>query len=456
MHKHALVATARWEEQHIVEWIEYHRSIGFDHFYIYGHDNEPLTLYQVLFPYLHGPNPLVTYRYWPKPGEFGAMYLHFLRNHAHETEWFGLFDIGEYLTLRHVNDVAAFLAPFKRDWDSISFHGLNFAAGPNFPGSQLLARVSRGTALAPRAKTLTRSAAVDVNVLTEGMNRGLRPFWLGWDGYDMPHFRECDVLGVSMAGTSAEFPKAILERFAGAGIADSIIERGTITRISFNTLEELKRRLEYGAMLEQAYWEQVVAQGKLNQVIQNQSLVIDRTLADYWHRYTAPTLAFYAEPPRANPGPDGDVNVALGKTSWQSSILAVQPGETLAGEVAGAATNGRRTGSFGFHTQFQAKPWWIVDLRAPYRISAIRLYNRGDAPGVAARARQLRVATSVDGKDWKLLFAPERGLDFGGVFDQAPLEIKTPPNTVARYCRLSLDDTNYFHLDEVEIYGVLT
>jgi len=450
MHKYALVAAARWEEQNIAEWIEYHRSIGFDHFYIYGHDNEPMTLYHALFPYLFGPKPVVTYRYWPKPGQFAAMYVDFLRNHAHETEWFGIFDVGEYLTLRHVHDVDEFLAPFKRDWDAVAFHTFNFAPGPDVPGSVLLARIWRGAKLDVRCKVLTRSSAVDHSVLPQGLTQGVRPFWWGWDGYDLPHMRECDVLGVSMQGTATDFPSVARAHIAAPGVEEAIVEKAVIARIAFNTVEELKRRIEYGGLIDQGYWQHVVTQGQLDDVVRSLATVIDTTLADYWRAKVLPTLDFYAEPARA----DAAVNVALGKISWQSSILKLPPGETLNGQAAGGANNGRKTGSFGFHTELQANPWWVVDLKTPYRIGGVRIYNRCDTPTMAARARRLRIEISLDSVNWKVLFASENGIDFGGIADQLPLELKTPPTSVARYCKLSLDETNYFHLDEVEIYGV--
>jgi hypothetical protein len=214
-------------------------------------------------------------------------------------------------------------------------------------------------------------------------------------------------------------------------------------------VDQLKRRLEYGGMVDQAYWQQVVNQGQLDEVVRSQAMVIDNTLAEYWRAKVTPTLDFYAEPPRA----DSSVNIALGKNTWQSSIYKVPPGETLGGQSAGAANNGRKTGLFGFHTELQENPWWVIDLRIPYRISSIRIYNRCDAPAMAARARRLRVEISLDSQNWTVLFATENGIDFGGIKDQAPLELKAPPTAVARYCKFSLDETNIFHLDEVEIYG---
>ncbi len=454
VHKYAIVTTARWEEQNIVEWIEYHRSIGFDHFYVYGHDDEPLTLYHALFPYLIGADPVVTYRYWPKPGQFAAMYLDFLRNHAAQTEWFGFFDVGEYLYLPHVNDVGRFLEPFKSQWDAVAFHVLGFAPGPDTAASVLLSRIWRAAGLDGRSKSLTRSAAVDHGVLAAGLGAGVRPFWLGWDGYDLPHLRECDVLGNSMRGT-AESAEAARAHVAQPGAERAIIAKATLNRVAFSTVAELHRRLGYGGMIDEGFWQFLVAEGKLDEWVRANALVLDDRMAEYWRALVAPTLSFYADPRRPeNAALVGPANVALGKNSWQSSILAVPPGEILLGQAAGGATNGRKSGTFGFHTERQTNPWWVLDLRVPYQISAIRLYNRNDSPQMAARARKIRVEISQDSVNWQLLFAADQGFDFGGVIDQKPLEMKLPPNMVARYCKLSLDDTNFFHLDEVEVYGV--
>jgi hypothetical protein len=67
-YKYSLVATARWEENDIVEWIQYHKSVGFDHIYIYSNDDDPYPTYRVIESYIYGPNPFVTFRHYPKRG----------------------------------------------------------------------------------------------------------------------------------------------------------------------------------------------------------------------------------------------------------------------------------------------------------------------------------------------------------------------------------------------------
>jgi hypothetical protein len=95
-YKYSLVACARWEEEDIVEWVEYHRQIGFDHVYVYSNDDDPTALFKRLMPYLFSEIPYVTFMYWPQVGDQPGMYLHFLKNFKQETEWFCFLDIDEF------------------------------------------------------------------------------------------------------------------------------------------------------------------------------------------------------------------------------------------------------------------------------------------------------------------------------------------------------------------------
>ncbi len=51
LHKYSIVACARWERNYIVEWMQYHFLLGFDHIYIYSND-DTLMIFFVLLPYL--------------------------------------------------------------------------------------------------------------------------------------------------------------------------------------------------------------------------------------------------------------------------------------------------------------------------------------------------------------------------------------------------------------------
>lgn len=140
------------------------------------------------------------------------------------------------------------------------------------------------------------------------------------------------------------------------------------------------------------------------------------------------------------------VNVALDKPACQSSLSYwSRPGESK------AAVNGRKTGGCSFHTDFESNPWWQVDLEDVHALSEIVIFNRAGADSeLAGRARSLMVMVSVDGLAWRTIHSG--GQAFGGISDQRPLRVDCGGGE-ARFVRLQLQEPNYLHLDEVEIFA---
>lgn len=144
-----------------------------------------------------------------------------------------------------------------------------------------------------------------------------------------------------------------------------------------------------------------------------------------------------AAPVIAPPG----TNVAFGKPTKQSSFAGF-------GDPSATAVDGRRTGLFGFHTNFEPNPWWEVDLQGSYPISEIVVFNRMDV--CAHRARTLQILGQRESGDWTLVH-DQAGRPFGGV-DGHPLRVALD-NAVFSQFRLQLAAEEFFHLDQVEIYS---
>jgi FkbM family methyltransferase len=141
------------------------------------------------------------------------------------------------------------------------------------------------------------------------------------------------------------------------------------------------------------------------------------------------------------------INIALGKPASQSSRSKWSKPDDPQGAV-----NGIKTGSFGFHTDFEIQPWWQVDLENLYEISQIKIFNRENAGlKCADRAKSLSVFTSIDGMTWEVIHKQDQS--FGGYLSQKPLLVECN-NKVARFVRIQLNGKNALHLDEVEIYGI--
>jgi len=139
------------------------------------------------------------------------------------------------------------------------------------------------------------------------------------------------------------------------------------------------------------------------------------------------------------------INVALNKPATQSSVSRwSKPDE------AASAVNGIKSGEQSFHTELEANPWWQVDLGKSYALTSLSIFNRGQKGSpIADRAKSLTVLLSGDQTEWEKIYSG--GLSFGGVLDNTPL-IVNAQGKIARYVRLQLEEKNYLHLDEVEIY----
>jgi hypothetical protein len=137
-------------------------------------------------------------------------------------------------------------------------------------------------------------------------------------------------------------------------------------------------------------------------------------------------------------------NIALNKPAQQSSTSRWSKPNDAQGAV-----NGIKTGRFGFHTDKESNPWWQVDLETLYVLSEVRVYNRIDTD--RERANTLLISVSPDNYNWQQIYLNQPNNIFGGI-DGKPLIV--PINsTITRFLRVELNQENYLHLDQVEIFG---
>jgi FkbM family methyltransferase len=137
-------------------------------------------------------------------------------------------------------------------------------------------------------------------------------------------------------------------------------------------------------------------------------------------------------------------NLALDKQARQSSVALFDTGAT-----ADKAVNGRKTGRYAFCTEHEAEPWWEVDLGAAATLNDLLVFNRIDV--ASERASELRVLVGL-GDEREEVYR-HTGEAFGGL-DGHPLHVPLGGRR-ARFLRLQIPGTDYLHLDEVEIYGVV-
>lgn len=130
------------------------------------------------------------------------------------------------------------------------------------------------------------------------------------------------------------------------------------------------------------------------------------------------------------------VNVALGKPAYQSSISKWTSKIGAAGALKLNSDD-----DFGFHTECEDQPWWYVDLLCDYPIDKIVLHNR---PGHTARAKSIKVETSIDFINWIKIH--EGCVYFKGGNDANPFVLPLSGYVRARFVRLTLMETRVRHL----------
>ncbi|MCZ2486953.1 glycosyltransferase family 92 protein [Aquirufa antheringensis] len=98
------------ESHNFHEWVEYHRIIGIEHFYLYNNFSDDDYL-EVLTPYIE--EGLVTLINWPFPmGQFSA-YENFYKNYYSDSSWIIFLDLDEFITLLNKDNLFDWLEQFK-------------------------------------------------------------------------------------------------------------------------------------------------------------------------------------------------------------------------------------------------------------------------------------------------------------------------------------------------------
>lgn len=114
------------EGKYLKEWIEYHRIIGIDHFYLYN-NNSTDNYMDVLKPYID--SGLVDVILWKdKPGQMTA-YIDCAGRYGEESDWIGFIDADEFIVPIEHNNIKDFLVKFSDrgsvyiNWKCFGYNG---------------------------------------------------------------------------------------------------------------------------------------------------------------------------------------------------------------------------------------------------------------------------------------------------------------------------------------------
>ena len=109
-YKVSICAIFKDEAAYLKEWIEFHKIVGVEHFYLYNNKSSDNYM-EVLSPYIE--EKTVSLKEWPNPQSQMAAYEDFMKNDSHETLWVGFIDLDEYVIPNKFDSIYDFLKAFN-------------------------------------------------------------------------------------------------------------------------------------------------------------------------------------------------------------------------------------------------------------------------------------------------------------------------------------------------------
>jgi hypothetical protein len=136
--------------------------------------------------------------------------------------------------------------------------------------------------------------------------------------------------------------------------------------------------------------------------------------------------------------------ISLKATYQASSQFRGMPAlPTLLDGKGGAHNND----TIAFHTDAERRPFIVIDLGSPMRLTGMEIVNRADGPDMVARAATLAgwVSASPQGP-WTLIWRAGKA--------EPQWRVEFPLAVQARYLKLGLEsELEYLHLRSVKVYG---
>jgi hypothetical protein len=430
----AIVVCARDETDFIEEWIAYYRCIGYAHIYLYCNDDDPVPLYEKVLPFTVGHAPFVTFVHFKGQGLQYAMYMHFIANYVDETNWVSFFDVDEFLNLVDCPSINYFLTKFDDDTDCIVFNWLVFGTSghaTNPPGNVLENYTRCADVINPYTKFIARSALLkDGRLKIPDFGSG---FWHNIYGKLYQPHKVVNVLGSTERQDHYTGEEA-------AAIRKTALLHHYILRSEDAARRRVARGLQ-GQFSGQNIWDASnpwVADG-----LQLFNDTEDLGLVNFWRRQSENALIA-----STRPFTHGTL-LSQNRPCTQSTLSPWSHGATLA-EDAGNAVNGIIDGNQKFHTDFEAGPWWQIDLEASCTVHQIIIYNA--AFHTQERFRNFQIKVSDDSEIWRELYTKHDDIPVGSLIDR-PFTLNLASSAIFRHLRITMIGENYLHLDQVEIFG---
>ena len=141
-------------------------------------------------------------------------------------------------------------------------------------------------------------------------------------------------------------------------------------------------------------------------------------------------------------------DLAYGKPALTSSASRWSRFSDAARDAAGANSE-TLPADFGFHTQDEKDPWWMVDLLAEHAVDEVAIVNR---KAFGDRCAHFVVESSTDHDTWTTRFAKRDGETISATA-AAPWRVRFATPFRARYLRVRMLGEGMLHLRRVQVFG---
>ncbi|SEI84851.1 Glycosyltransferase family 92 [Propionispira arboris] len=111
-YKVAICAIFKNEAPYLKEWIEFHKIVGIEHFYLYNNFSQD-KYKEILAPYVESGD--VTLIDWPHKQAQMQAYADSIARFSNEVQWIGFIDLDEYIVPNKMDTVYAFLQKFEKN-----------------------------------------------------------------------------------------------------------------------------------------------------------------------------------------------------------------------------------------------------------------------------------------------------------------------------------------------------
>jgi len=118
----SIAAIMKNEKPYLKEWIEYHRLVGVEHFYLCDNDSTDGTK-EYLEPYIK--KGLITYIELPGENKQLVCYDKIVKENKDKTTWLALIDLDEFLVPLKAKNMPQFLKEFE-DVSEVSLYWMNY------------------------------------------------------------------------------------------------------------------------------------------------------------------------------------------------------------------------------------------------------------------------------------------------------------------------------------------